>query len=221
MAGENDVAVETVTALTQEGDTNSETVVDGQTADSGDTDAVDTTDAVDEGDSGDADAGVADTDTQLAPETYAEFNLPEGMTADAALLDEATPLFKELGLTQEQAQKLVDFQVKQVEASGQQQADAFNQQLNDWLTDAKADKEIGGDMFDKNIAIAKAGVSAFGTPEFKQLLDDTGMGNHPEVIRFMVKVGKLTQEDSPGNPSGQASKSVDPIDILYPNDRKE
>jgi hypothetical protein len=209
VASENDVAVAGTTVVTD-----SETMTD-------DTDVTDVV-ADEGGEGGDTDTtGVAGDDTQLAPETYAEFNLPEGITADTALIDDATPLFKELGLTQDQAQKLVDFQVKQVEASGQKQADAFNQQLNDWLTDAKADKDFGGDAFDENVATAKAGVDAFGTPEFKQLLDDTGLGNHPEIIRFMVKVGKLTKEDNPGNSSNAVQKSQNPVDLLYPNDRND
>ena len=111
--------------------------------------------------------------------------------------------------------------MKQTEASGVKQADAFNQQLNDWLDESKADKEFGGDAFDENAAIAKAGLNAFGSQEFKDLLDNTGLGNHPEVIRFMVKVGSLVQEDSPGNGNGASTKTDDPVSILYPNDRKE
>lgn len=216
MAGETDVAVNSATVITNNED--SETATDDTTVNAETTDVV----ADEGGEGGDTDAaGVAGDDTQLAPETYAEFNLPDDVPVDAALLDGALPLFKELGLNQEQAQKLVDFQVKQVEASGQKQADAFNQQLNDWLTDAKADKEFGGDAFDKNVAIAKSGVDAFGTPEFKQLLDDTGLGNHPEIIRFMVKVGKLTQEDNPGNTGNVVKNSQDPVNLLYPNDRND
>ena len=93
--------------------------------------------------------------SQTKPDTYADFNMPEGVTVDSALLDEATPLFKELGLTQEQAQKLVDFQAKQVQASSQSQVDAFNQLMNDWQEQSRNDKEFGGDKFDENIGIAR------------------------------------------------------------------
>ena len=127
-----------------------------------------------EGSTDDSTAGVADDATE-APENYADFSVPEGTTLDAELLNAATPIFKDLGLTQEQAQKLVDFQAQQIEASGQKQADAFNQQLNDWLAESKADPEFGGDDFDKNVSVAAGAVTAYGTPEFKQLLDNTGI----------------------------------------------
>ena len=42
------------------------------------------------------------------PEKY-DFKAPEGQSLDAALVERATPIFKELGLTQDAAQKLVDF----------------------------------------------------------------------------------------------------------------
>lgn len=157
--------------------------------------------------------------SQTVPDTYADFAMPEGVTVDSALLSEATPLFKELGLTQEQAQKLVDFQAKQVQASSQSQVDAFNQLMNDWQEQSRNDKEFGGDKFDENIAVARSAIDKFGTPELKQLLEEHGVGNHPEVIRFMVKIGKLTAEDVPGGTTTPTSKAQDRVSLLYPNDR--
>lgn len=157
--------------------------------------------------------------SQTAPETYADFDLPEGIELDEALLAEASPLFKELNLTQEQAQKLVDFQVKQVEAGRQSQVDAFNQLMQDWVDQSRNDKEFGGDKFEESVKIAMSAVNKFGTPELKQLLNEHGVGNHPEVIRFMVKVGKLTHEDVPGGTGQNVSPALDRVSALYPNDR--
>lgn len=157
--------------------------------------------------------------SQTAPDTYADFVMPEGVEVDSALLEEATPIFKELGLNQEQAQKLIDFQAKQVQASSQSNVDAFNQLMEDWSTQSKNDKEFGGDAFDENIKVAQSAISKFGTPELKQLLEEHGVGNHPEVIRFMVKVGKLTAEDIPGSSTAPTSKAQDRVSLLYPNDK--
>jgi len=148
-------------------------------------------------------------------DTYAEFVVPEGMTINESLLNEAVPIFKELGLTQEQAQKLVDFQAKQQA----QQLDTFNQQIKTWADQAKTDKEFGGDKFEENVALARSAVSKFGTPELKQMLNEYGVGNHPEIIRFMVKVGQLTREDVPGSKTATPNKPVDHVALLYPNDR--
>lgn len=171
---------------------------------------------------GTLDEGASDSTTQTdgegsqtAPDTYADFAMPEGVTVDAALLSEAGPIFKELGLTQEQAQKLVDLQAKQVQASSQSNVDAFNQLMNDWQEQSKNDKEFGGDAFEENVKIAQSAISKFGTPELKQLLVEHGVGNHPEVIRFMVKVGKLTSEDVPGSSNAPTSTAKDHADTLY------
>jgi len=170
---------------------------------------------------GNIDAAGDDTDlsSQTPPDTYADFVMPEGVELDSALLTEATPLFKELGLNQDQAQKLVDFQAKQAKASSESNVDAFNQLMNDWQEQSKNDKEFGGDKFEENVGIARSAIDKFGTPELKQLLEEHGVGNHPEVIRFMVKVGKLTAEDVPGGTNTPPSKAQDRVSLLYPNDK--
>lgn len=160
-----------------------------------------------------------DASGQTPPDTYADFVMPEGVELDSALLTEAAPLFKELGLTQDQAQKLVNFQAKQSQASSESNVDTFNQLMNDWQTQSKNDKEFGGDKFEENVGVARSAIDKFGTPELKQLLEEHGVGNHPEVIRFMVKVGKLTAEDVPGGTTAAPSTAQDRVSLLYPNDK--
>lgn len=157
---------------------------------------------------------------QVNPDTYADFTVPEGMTLDSELLASATPLFQELNLTQEQAQRLVDFQAQQVQASSQSQSDNFDRLLAGWQEQARLDSEFGGDAFEENIGIAQQAIEKFGTPELKQLLNDHGVGNHPEMIRLMVRVGKLTQEDVPGDVTAPINTAQSRVDTMYPNDRK-
>lgn len=183
-------------------------------------DAATDTGAADDNTDGEAATGEeTDLSSQTPPDTYADFAMPEGVELDSALLTEATPLFKELGLNQDQAQKLVDFQAKQAKASSESQVDAFNQLMNDWQEQSKNDKEFGGDKFEENVGVARSAIDKFGTPELKQLLEEHGVGNHPEVIRFMVKVGKLTAEDVPGGTNTPPSKAQDRVSLLYPNDK--
>lgn len=150
------------------------------------------------------------------PDTYADFVLPEGMAIDETALTEASPLFKELGLTQEQSQKVIDLYAKQIQASSKMQIDDFNQLMSDWRTQSKNDGEFGGDKFDENVKIGEAAIAKYGTPELKQLLTDHGMGNHPEVIRFMVRVGRTLSEDVPGDTGNASSQATDRVSLLYP-----
>jgi len=155
-------------------------------------------------------------DANGAPESYVDFDLPDGMTINAEMLEAFTPVFKDMGLTQEQAQGLVNVQAEQVKAQQQAQYDAFSQQLNEWGNSAKNDKEYGGDKFDESIGLATQAIDKLGTPELKQALDDSGMGNHPEMVRLMVRIGKLMGEDTAVGGSNAAAKS-DRTSILYPN----
>lgn len=223
MSGDNDTSTEAEeTVLTDTTDTG---VSDDSVAE-GDTTTTDTTtddkstdDSKDDADKGKDGDSADDEGSQEPPENYADFVLPEGVEIDSDLLNEATPIFKELGLNQDKAQKLVDFQAKQIQAGLQAQVDAFKTQKEDWLNEAKADKDIGGDDFDENISHAISAIDKFGTPGLRQMLDDYGVGNHPEVIRFMVRVGKLTAEDVPGNNTSASTTEKDRVDRLYPNDR--
>lgn len=149
------------------------------------------------------------------PETY-EFKPPEGVTLDDVLITEFTPLAKELGLTQENAQKAVDFfaskVLPRVEA---QRAEAWGQTQADWAKAAQADKEVGGDAFAANVAIANKAIDRFGTPEFITALKETGAGNHPEFVRFCVRVGKAISEDTVST-GAQGGGQRSAADVLFP-----
>lgn len=201
-----------------EPDTSSVATTEIDTATDSSTDA--SADVDDKGADDKSDAGDTETegnDTSL--EAYADFDLPEGMQLDETVLTEATPIFKELGLGQEQAQKLVEFHAKQVQAGAQKQAEAFTQLKNDWKTETENDSEIGGDKYDENVKLAQATVARFGTDGFKKLMDDFGIGNHPEMVRVMAGVGRTLKEDVPDSEGNAPSKAKDRISILYPNDK--
>jgi len=144
------------------------------------------------------------------PESY-EFKIPEGMAIDEALVESFSPLAKELGLTQDKAQQLVDFYAKQ-EAG---RAEVWTQTQATWAQETKADKEIGGDAFDKNVAIANQAVSKFGSPEFVKALKDTGVANHPEFVRFCLRVGKAISEDTVAT-GAQGGGDRSAADVLFP-----
>lgn len=141
-----------------------------------------------QGDKGEAKTG--------APESY-DFKAPEGVEQlDTQLVETFTPLAKELGLSNEQAQKLVDLAPQLQQRMVQQQAEAWGKQLEAWVGEVKADKDIGGNNLPATMASAQKVMQQFGTPELKAALEQTGMGNHPELVRLFAKVGKAMGEDS-------------------------
>lgn len=145
--------------------------------------------------------------------------MPEGVDVDQGLLDALGPQFKEFGLTNAQAQKLADKFIEAQTARMGKQSETWANTISKWADDAKADPEIGGAKWDGTVSAAVRAVNTLGSPALKEYLNATGGGNHPEVIRFMAKVGAMIKEDSPaiGGAEG-AGKPADAAHILFPND---
>lgn len=147
----------------------------------------------------------------VVPESY-ELTMPEGVELDQAAASEFTAIAKELKLDQAAAQKLADVGAKMA----QRQVEAHAKLVESWTEQVKTDKEIGGDKLAENLGIARKAIDTFGTPELKALLNSSGLGNHPEVVKLAYKVGKAISEDRfvTGSPKGPSN---DPAKKLFPN----
>lgn len=167
--------------------------------------APDTVDATAE-----TEATTEETKVEAPVEVSAEaFVFPEGAQVDMGVAKEYAELAKSLGLTQEQAQGQIGFYQK---AQEQMVAKVSEQ----WAQQSKADKEFGGDKFDENLAIASKAIDAFATPELKGLLNSTGLGNNPDMIRAFYRAGLLLKEDSVV-PGEVATSTPNDPKLLYPN----
>ena len=156
---------------------------------------------------------------QGAPEKY-EFKASEGKAFDAEVLTAFADVAKELNLTQDAAQKVLDRMAPKMEARQAQQIETLRTQ---WADSSKVDKEFGGEKLSENLSTAKKALDQFGTPELRSLLNESGLGNHPEFIRFMFRAGKSISEDRyVGQANGAAPTRGQPRDFasqaafLYP-----
>ncbi|EMH5510512.1 peptidase [Escherichia coli] len=149
-----------------------------------------------------------------APEKY-EFQAGEGVELDTEALKDFEPVARDLNLTNEQAQKLVDAYPKILAGVQQRQAEAWQAQTEQWAADVKADKEIGGDKLTANLSAAQRALEQFGDPELKEYLDSTGLGNHPALVKAFIKVGKAMSEDKVVT-GGHESGGSDLISAFYP-----
>lgn len=159
-----------------------------------------------------ADAGKTDDAPTGPPEKY-EFTMPEGMQLDAALAEKVDPILRDLNLTNEQANKLAGAFAEHRASEAQRQSDAYTQQVEDWGKAAREDTEFGGAAFDKSVSLAQKAISQFGSPELKAVLAD-GLGNHPELIRFCVRIGKAMGEDG-GVDGGSAATPKSTAAVLF------
>ena len=168
-----------------------------------------------------------ETKKEGAPDKY-EFNAkvadaPEEL--DPEVLTAFGDVAKELDLPQEAAQKVLDKVAPVMQA---RQAKVVEDAKTEWANDSKSDQEFGGESLEANLEIAKTSLNKFGTDALKSLLSESGLGNHPEVIRFMYRAGKAISEDSyVGNSEGANAKGNVPKDFngianaLYSNQQNK
>lgn len=129
------------------------------------------------------------------PEKY-EFKAPEGVRLDDSVVAGFSEAAKRLNLSQDDAQSLInELSPKIAESQKQAQEIAMSKAREEWANTSKVDKEFGGDNFNKNISVAKKAIDAFATDEMKQLLEQSGLGSHPEVIRTFFRMGQKISED--------------------------
>lgn len=120
-----------------------------------------------------------DGDVQLDPEAFASFE----------------PLLRKHNISNEVAQELASAFLSELDRQDSKITELYTNQRSEWAKSAKADKEFGGEKFDQSIAVARRAIARFASPELKELLNQSGLGDHPEVIRAFIKVGSMIQED--------------------------
>ena len=171
------------------------------------------------------------TEPSKAPETYEAFKAPEGLALDPKAIEAAVPIFKELGLTQDQAQKLVDAQVKLQSAANE----AYNELRTDWRNKTQADADLkaatSGDKTGLDavkLDIGKA-LDAIGDPslvkDFRAAMDLTGAGDHPAFVKALWRLAQFATEGkhvagggpSPGGQRAPDAKPASAAKALYPN----
>lgn len=149
------------------------------------------------------------------PDFYA-LEVPEGFILTQKQLDEVVPLFRELGLSLEQAQKLTDYYVRRREEEQENEESAWERMTASWVDLARDDEEFGGQELERNLGYARQALERFGSPELMRDMETYRMGNHPEVIRILCRVGKAMQGDSLVR-GGRSHAPMDAAHILYPD----
>ena len=169
-------------------------------------------DAVKEGDAKKEGEGEGDKKADKpegAPPEYEAFKLPENVSLDDAVIGDFKGLAKELNLSQDKAQKLVDLgasmQSKNATAFVQQQQGFVDKMAKGWEAEIATDPELGGAKQGEVLSVAKRAMTTFGTPALKQLLAQSRLGSHPEIVRAFYKAGQAISQD--GFVPGRASSA--------------
>lgn len=120
----------------------------------------------------------------------------------------------------QRAQSLVDLQVGLMKKASEEGSQLFATQQEAWQTETRNDPEIGGAKLDENLANISKLVDTFGSPTLRQVMDVTGAGNHPEMVRFLAKIAKLATESRmlpAGNPPVSEKSQAE---RMYPSMQK-
>lgn len=149
-----------------------------------------------------------------APEAYdlSAFSLPEGVEFDSELFDLVQDDLKGMDLSQEGAGKIVGMFAEKVapkiaekvqaeiEATGQELSAQFARDLQD-------DPVVGGTKLKESQAYAAKAIStaipdAALRSQFSQFLNESGLGNHPLLMRVIAAGGRAMGEAT--TPAGEA-----------------
>lgn len=145
-----------------------------------------------------------------------EITAPEGFAVAPDMLREAAPVFKDIGLTNEAANKLMPLAGKLIERHETAKLDDFSAMTASWAREARDDPQIGRGKFGETMRLARIALNAGGAgegSEFRELLDESGLGNHRVVIAFFRKLGEQLAR-APRRAGKKQSRS----EILYPHD---
>lgn len=129
------------------------------------------------------------------PVEYTDFAAPDGIKLDDSIVGEFKAFAKEKNISQEDAQKFVDMGAKIAQKTQAAYMEQLEREQLKWLNDSRADKEFGGDKLNENLAMAKKALDTFGGEELTKLLKESGLGNHPEIIRYNFRVAQAISED--------------------------
>ena len=166
-----------------------------------------------------------------APEAYADYTVPDGYTLDPEIKTKADAIFRGLNLTQPQAQSLVDFFRETTQAQSQAPYEAYRTMTDGWKQssmdhpDLKGKLTAGGPVLTA-IGRALSSLEPALATDFRSIMDLTGVGNHPAMIRVLnhfatrLNEGSHVAGNGPSTHGQSASGATAPptaAQALYPN----
>lgn len=158
-----------------------------------------------------------------APEPI-ELKLPKDSVLKPDQVEKLKVFATENKLTQEKAQELLQSQSdlvgESIKAVQAQQKQLFESKRGEWLEASKKDKEFGGENLARNAELAHRALTRFGSDALKKELSDTGFGNHPEILRVFVRIGKAMEDASFIRGNTTSKREVARHDLLYPGHKE-
>jgi len=164
--------------------------------------------------------------------TYEDFKLPENFSMDAETLSDVTKVLGEFETktkadhaeVQALGQAMIDRHInalnKSIEHLVATHNEAHHAKVNAWKESIDKDPELGGNRKDTVLNAARRAISMYGGSEeqqadFKKALNESGLGNHPTMVRILSAQVRAVEEGKllPGMKPVQENRSK--IDKRY------
>lgn len=141
-----------------------------------------------------------------------EYTADEGLEINSELATHLTPALKEAGITNAQFNKLAKLQSEYA-------VEEKNKAISELVKQTLSNPLFKGDAGKANIRIANQGMVEFGGKEAVEVFRQTGLSNHPTVVKMFYEIGKAMQEDSPPTSGDAAKERLNrPLhEMLYPD----
>ncbi len=139
-----------------------------------------------------------DKKNEGSPEAYEDFKVPEGMEASKELVDEFKPILKELNLSQDKAQALIDFYTAKVLPGMQAKGlEVWNNELAQRQQAIEKDPEIGGEKLKATGETVNRVANTFLKPEETTELMEYSkrFGDCPAFVKLLTRVGAAMKDD--------------------------
>ena len=179
------------------------------------------------------------TDSPAKPAVPAkyELKLPENSHLEATVTERTDAIARELGLSNEAAQKVLEFAHTELGTAVDKAVAAkialhqpggaeWAKMVEGWKGETLADPFLGSTPEEREASVAKGELVLARFTEahpqdaqaFKDFLKTSGLANHPSAVRFLVYLGRSASEDTLVVPDGQGVGSSDEVRLrnMYP-----
>jgi len=125
-----------------------------------------------------------------APDGY-DFELGDGEQSDD--VSDFKNVAHQLGLTNDQAKAMLGIYNQISENDLAQEDEQFEQMNVEYLQDIQKE---WGDSFNKNAELARRAFTDFASEELMDVLRETGLSNHPEMLKTFSRIGQVLSESN-------------------------
>lgn len=151
----------------------------------------------------------------VVPEKY-DLKLPQGSDLTTDYVEKVASFAKERGLSNEQAQAVLDREIEARASVVEGQKQAIEQSNQKWFQALQSDSEIGGANLEQNGELAHRAAAHWFGEEFVNVIKQSKLNHYPALFKGLVRLGREMSDDQLVNPHAQqGGKKLSRAEILY------